>query len=142
MSLQFLGPFYAFGGGSYQDFADDNLELLNGEGGLGWARPLGKNASAFLEVAYLYTEINSDTLATYSQDGIGASLGYRAENHSPWEFIATIDYVNVESGVEFGGGISLVYDATRRFGITGGVAYFDESTNAFLGLRYFFYHKH
>ncbi|MDH3718211.1 MAG: hypothetical protein OES79_08825, partial [Planctomycetota bacterium] len=142
VSFNFYGPFFAFGGGSLQDFSNDDIELLNGEAGLGWAKSLGRNASVFVTGSYLYTEINSSILATFDQDGYGASVGYRAENHSPWEFIASIDYVNVESGVEFGGGMSLVYDATQRFGITGGFSYFDESTNAFLGVRYFFDNQH
>ncbi|MDH3647528.1 MAG: hypothetical protein OER80_12225 [Gammaproteobacteria bacterium] len=142
VSYQFYGPFYAFGGGNLVDFSKDDLELINGEFGLGLAQPLGKNASAFFRVSYLYTEINSAIRATFDQDGYGASVGYRAENHTPWEFNATIDYVNVESGVEFGAGMSLVYDATRRFGITGGFSYFDDSASGFLGARYFFSHKH
>ena len=142
VSYQFYGPFYAFGGGSIVDFSDDDIELTNGQYGLGWAHDLGKNASAFVSVSYLYTEIDSPIRSTFAQDGYGVSVGYRAENHTPWEFVATTDYVNVESGVEFGAGLALVYDATRRFSLTGGFSYFDDSTMGFVGVRYFFDHNH
>lgn len=141
-SYQFFGPFTAFFGWDYRDFSNDDLELDNVKAGFGWNRALGKYSSTFVDVAYLYTEIQPAGIQTYDQDGYGVTLGYRAENQSPWEFIATLDYVNVESGVEFGAGMSLVYDATRRFGITGGFSYFDESTTAFLGMRYFLDHRH
>ncbi len=140
-SYQFFGPFTAFVGGNYRDFEDDNVELSNLETGFGWTASLGKNASTFFNVSYLWTEVETPGF-TYDQDGYGATLGYRAENHTPWEFVATLDYVNVESGVEFGGGMSLVYDATRRFGVTGGFSYFDESMTGFLGVRYFLTHRH
>lgn len=142
VSYQFLGPFVAFAGTRLVDFSDDNVELTDSRLGLGWTLPLGKNASSFVNVAYVHNDVEPAGLRSFAQDGYGITLGYRAENHSPWEFIGTVDYVNVESGVEFGGGMSLVYDATRRVSVVGGFNYFDASMSAFLGARLFFSYKH
>ena len=141
VSHELMGPFTAFAGFRRTDFSDDAFELDDVTLGLGWHHSLGKNASVFFDVAYLHTDINPDGSSSFDQDGYGMTLGYRAENQSPWEFIGTIDYVNVESGVEFGGGISLLYDVTRRFSVSGGVSYFDQSTMAHLGARYGFTRK-
>ncbi|MBT8135870.1 MAG: hypothetical protein KJO54_02525 [Gammaproteobacteria bacterium] len=142
VSYQFYGPFVAFAGTGLIDFEDDNIELSDSQVGLGWTLPMGKNASSFVNVAYLHNDVEPAGQRSFAQDGYGVTLGYRAENHSPWEFIGTVDYVNVESGVEFGGGMSLVYDATRRFSVVGGFSYFDASMSAFLGARFFFDHNH
>lgn len=136
-SWEVYGPFTALFGASYTDFSDDNIELTDVDFGVGWNYDLGKNASTFVNVLYLYTDINT-TGVNIDQDGYGVTLGYRAENHTPWEFIGTIDYVNVESGVETGGGVTLMYDVTRHFSVTGGVSYFDQSVMAHLGARYNF----
>ena len=142
VSHELIGPFKAFLGASQTDFDKDNLKLDDLTIGLGWHHALGKNASTFLDVSYRYTDIENTGFPSYDQDGYGVTLGYRAENHSPFEFLGTIDYINVESGIEFGGGISLLYDVTRRFSASGGVSYFDNSASAHLGVRYFFDLKH
>lgn len=134
--------FTAFIGVSTTDFSKDNIELDDLNYGLGWRHALSDNASVFLNVAYLHTDFNLVGIPTFDEDGYGVTLGYRAENQSPWEFLGTIDYINVEGGVKFGAGVSLVFDATRHFSVTGGVNYFDQSSMAHLGVRYIFDWKH
>ncbi|NNF67571.1 MAG: hypothetical protein HKM98_08685, partial [Gammaproteobacteria bacterium] len=141
-SYNFYEGFSVFGGAGIMDFSKDNIELENLEVGFGWHTPLASNASAFVNVSYLSTMVNVGGAPDFDQDGYGIALGYRAENRSPWEFIASVDYVNVESAVEFGGSMALVYDATRHLSLTGGFSFFDESTSGYIGVRYFFDRNH
>ena len=130
------GPVFAFGGYGQTDL-DGGIKFDDMSLGLGVRAAAGPDGSVFARVGYLRTDVETPGF-DFDQDGYGVTLGYRAENHTAWEFLGTIDYVNTESGVETGAGLSLVYDATQRFSVTGGFQYYEESSRAFLGFRYFF----
>ncbi len=135
-SHMLAGPVFAFGSYSYTDL-DGGIRFDDFAVGLGARTATGPDGSVFVTLGFLRTEVEVPGF-DFNEDGYGVTVGYRAENHTPWEFLGTIDYVNTESNAATGVGVSLVYDATRRFSVLGGVRYFEDASQVSLGVRYFF----
>lgn len=135
-SYEVYGPVYVLAGFDYKDFSSDNVEFSDITLGVGVHQSLTPDTSTFLNLTYLRNEIDPAGLRSFNEEGFGVTLGYRAENQTPWEFVATVDYVNVESGVDTGAAISLLYDVSLKFSVIGSVSYSKQDTGAFLGVRY------
>ena len=142
LSYEILNYLYAFG--DYRKVELDNQPLTDKvlRAGVGFDLDLSPDQSVYFDLAALRYESELDTgtgTASGSNDGYGASIGYREKNRTRLEFDVSLDYVDL-SDIDYTDTsvtMKLMYELRRRLKLEGIATFGGDEDRWGIGLRYY-----
>lgn len=142
LSYDLLDFLHAFGGFSVIELNDLPLESEQAEIGVGFNLDLSPQQSVFFDLSLLSIDSELQTgLAALndSEEGYGASIGYRETNHTRLEFRVSADYIKFDE-VDYSDtsiDLSMQYEVTPRFKVDGGINFGGDDSYLKIGVRYY-----
>lgn len=149
-SAEVVDNFYLLGGFETLELDSSLIAPLDVEtwsAGAGWHTDLGSGTttrggyrrdrwSFFAEAQYQSLDV---TGASGNTDGFSVDLGFRGVNHTNFEFIGSVGYLEYEDA---DGDVTvegrLLYKFSDNFGVTFGASWLEDFARGFIGVRYNF----